>query len=709
MKPAVIFVWANFGPYHVDRLEAAAASLENSHRVVGIEIAGGSEVYPWSRIEKVQGFERVTLFPDLKFEQIPYWRTLISLAHACLKARARHIFLCHYERLDINLLALLLRVFGCRVYSMIESKFDDKQRFLGREILKKIFFLPYQGAIVGGDRSRDNLRFFGFDPARIQFGYDTVSMERIRRLAGAQPAPAGIGFNDRHFTIVARLVPKKNIIAALSAYADYCRLAGSKARELHICGSGELESELRAATKRLGLDSVVFRGFVQSAEVAQVLSSTLALILPSVEEQWGLVINEALAMGVPILCSLNVGARDLLVRTAINGYLFEPDNPDGLARLFYSLGSDEDEWRRLAEGSSQLAPIADTAQFGKAIARMVLEKSSRKPFSGHEDVPRIVSVLSDGARVRTFSASKKTWPKFFLVGAPKAGTTAIVESLEQHPDVYSAPVKEPNFFNPDVWVEDILPPPKSSRRHANNKQFFAVVRDETTYSSLYENTTDSMLTGDYSVNYLRSRLAPYGIHERVDNAKIIIVLRNPADRAYSHYLMDCSIGRVHDTFTSVIDKHIQDMATLGLQYDNYIQCGLYADHIETYLSLFGKENVLILLYENLIADFTGCMEKIANHIGLPEKNFDFQKAVSNTSRVAKIPIINFLIYQSGLKALIIRYMPQMIKNLGSKIYYEEAGDEKIDSLDRLKLINVHRSDIQRTAKLISQNLDHWLR
>jgi L-malate glycosyltransferase len=696
MKPAVAFVWANFGPYHVDRLEAAAAALRDTHRVVGIEIGGASQVYPWARTEAGPSFERITLFPDRQFESISSWQTLISLARACLKARARHVFLCHYERLDISLIALLLRALGCRVYSMIESKFDDKQRVLWRELVKKVFFLPYQGAIVGGERSRDYLQFFGFDPAKIQFGYDTVSMDRIRRLAGAPPAPAGTGFKERHFTIVARLVRKKNIITALSAYADYCRLAGSKARELHICGSGELEDELRAAANHLHIDGVVFRGFVQSAEVARILSSTLALVLPSVEDQWGLVVNEALAMGVPILCSLNVGARDLLVRTAINGYLFEPDNPDGLSRLFFSLGSDEDEWRRLAEGSSRLAPLADTTQFGRAIAKIILGKPAEKSF------------LGDGARQRTSPARKIAWPNFFLIGAPKAGTTAIVDALEQHPYVYPAPVKEPNFFNPDIWVEDILPPPKPGQDRANNKQFFAVIRDEATYLSLYENAADYMFTGDYSVNYLRSQLAPHGIHKSVGDAKIIVVLRNPAERAYSHYLMDCSIGRVHEAFSSVIDKHIRDRAIPGLQYDNYIQCGLYAEHIETYLGLFGKENVLILLYDDLTDDFIGCMEKIVQHIGLPRKNFDFQKVVSNVARVAKIPTMNYLIYQSGLKTLIIRYMPQIIKNLGSKIYYEEAGHEKVEPRDRLKLIDVHRSDIQRTAKIISRNLDHWL-
>jgi len=379
MKPAVVFVWANFGPYHVDRLEATAEALKDTHRVIGIELAGTSQTYLWARAEKVSGFERITLFPDREAESLSAWHTFIALAKACSKIKARHVFLCHYEHINIGAIACLQRFLGRRTYAMIDSKFDDKPRFLWREMIKKIFLLPYNGALVSGERTRDYLRFFGFDPKVIHFGYDTVSIDRIRRLAGSPPAPGGVGFNNRHFTIIARLVPKKNVATALVAYAEYCKLTGSKVRELHICGSGELEGELRAHVKRLGVDGVIFRGFVQSTEVARVLATTLALILPSTEDQWGLVVNEALAMGVPILCSLNVGARDSLIRTAVNGYIFEPDNPAGLAYFMCQLADDENEWRNLAKRSARLALLADTEQFGAAIRQITTAASEGRP------------------------------------------------------------------------------------------------------------------------------------------------------------------------------------------------------------------------------------------------------------------------------------------------------------------------------------------
>ncbi len=371
MKPSVIFVWENFGPYHVDRLEAAGAAVGATHRVIGVEIAGSSSIYAWDRTDETTGIERETLFPNRAFASISVWQQLSALLRACAKARARHIFLCHIARIDTFFVALALRVLGRRVYVMTESKFDDKPRSLWFELLKKIVYLPYNGALVGGRRHGEYMRFLGFKPESIIPGYDTVSIDRVRRLAGSPPAPGGISYRDRHFTIVARLVPKKNIAMALDAYAEYRRMAGPEARELRICGSGELEAELRQRARDLGLADEIFRGFIQAPDIARTLASTLALILPSTEEQWGLVVNEAVAMGVPILCSSNIGASDLLVRNAVNGFVFEPDNPAGLAYFMTKLAADEEEWRKLAAGSLRFASLADTRHFGAAVAHIL--------------------------------------------------------------------------------------------------------------------------------------------------------------------------------------------------------------------------------------------------------------------------------------------------------------------------------------------------
>jgi glycosyltransferase involved in cell wall biosynthesis len=369
-RASIVFIWENFGPYHGDRLEAVARMLSANHRVVGIEIGGSSVAYAWDRTGQIDGIEQITLFPAVSRRSVKTLTLAKEILRSCLSVNAQHVFLCNYNRREIFIAATVLRLLGRRVYTMSDSKFDDKPRILWRELLKTAYLLPYNAALVAGTRNADYFRFLGFKAERIHLGYDTVSLDRIRACADTLPAPDGVPFDQRHFTIVARLVPKKNIAMAIDAYTRYCKALGAAARDLYICGSGECEEVLRRQAEPLG-DKIKFLGFVQAQDVARILGSSLALILPSTEEQWGLVVNEAIAMGLPVLCSTNVGARDLLVRSGVNGYVYEPDNAAGLAEYLGELGANANLWRRQCEASCRIARLADTGLFVASVSHMI--------------------------------------------------------------------------------------------------------------------------------------------------------------------------------------------------------------------------------------------------------------------------------------------------------------------------------------------------
>jgi glycosyltransferase involved in cell wall biosynthesis len=368
-RPVVLFIWDRFGPYHVDRCEAAARHFEGHYDVYGIEIASFDDIYRWKKSAGGDAFTQVTLFAHRRRLSVNPVHCFLKLAWTSLRLRARYVFACNYEDPVIFSVSVLLRLLGRPVIIMQDSKFDDKQRRVWWECVKYLCYAPYCGALAGGARSASYLQFLGLPRERIFIGYDTVSVARIVRQAGSPPAPDGIPHRDRHFTVVARFVSKKNLGMALDAYAEYIRTAVGPVRELHLCGSGELEDDLRAQCARLQLGTVRFRGFMQEQGVAQALAASLALILPSTEEQHGLVVNEAIAMGVPILLSDNCGSRDLLVRSGINGFIVEPDNAAGLAHFMSLLDRDEAEWRRLSLGSAQFVAAADTGHFTAAVER----------------------------------------------------------------------------------------------------------------------------------------------------------------------------------------------------------------------------------------------------------------------------------------------------------------------------------------------------
>ena len=137
-----------------------------------------------------------------------------------------------------------------------------------------------------------------------------------------------------------------------------------------LSGSGALEAEYRALIAELGIDGVVFCGFLDADAVARMLADALALLLPSVEEQWGLVVNEAVALGIPVLCSDNVGARDTLVRSGVNGFVLESSNHEGFAACMVLLARDSELWRRMSLASHALAPLGDVLEFVRGVSEL---------------------------------------------------------------------------------------------------------------------------------------------------------------------------------------------------------------------------------------------------------------------------------------------------------------------------------------------------
>ena len=355
---------------HVDRSEAVAAEFGAAATVVGVELFGHSEVYGWDPAEG-DSFRKVTLFANGKLSRIGNVMLARRLVRTLWRLRARHIFLCNYDKPGILIAAIVLRLLGRSVYVMGCSKFDDYPRRLWREVGKSVFMLPYQAAISSGLRSRDYVRFLGVRQDRVVGEYNTLSLARIRALAAAPPAPDGVPFAERHFAIVARLVPKKNIAMAIEAYALY-RAATADPRELHIYGAGPLAEGLTAQVARLGLQaSIRFHGFQQNDVISAALGHTLALILPSIEEQFGNVVIEASALGVPTILSDNCGARDCLVRSGVSGFVVEPNNPAGLAFFMGALSNDEALWRRFCLAARDHAELNDAPRFADAVRQIV--------------------------------------------------------------------------------------------------------------------------------------------------------------------------------------------------------------------------------------------------------------------------------------------------------------------------------------------------
>ena len=167
---------------------------------------------------------------------------------------------------------------------------------------------------------------------------------------------------------VGRFVAKKNILFLLDAFARYRELAGAAARRLMLVGGGDLEVQVRERIASLGLEaSVAITGFVDAPEVAAHLAGARALLLPSTEEQWGLVVNEALALALPVAVSSAVGSHDTLVEPAVNGFVLAPNDVEAWTQAMLALGGDEDCWLAMREASRRIAPAGDVERFAEGV------------------------------------------------------------------------------------------------------------------------------------------------------------------------------------------------------------------------------------------------------------------------------------------------------------------------------------------------------
>jgi phosphorylcholine metabolism protein LicD/glycosyltransferase involved in cell wall biosynthesis len=365
--PRIALLFAQFAAYHVDRCEAVARRLEGRAEVLAVEVATASQTYAWDPSGTVPGARKLTLFPGQSYEAIGWPRRLLRQFAALWRCRMVLIGIGYHER-DVIVLSWLLRLVGVKVVALSESKFDDFARTAPYETFKALLLEAYSAAIVGGQRQASYFRFLGFRKRPVLPGYDTVGVARIRMMAGGVLASDGAAYAERPFVFVGRFVAKKNLPVLLEAYAAYRVQVGAKARRLVLIGSGPMEAAIRQRIDTLGLAAMIdLPGFLGPEAVARQLSQSLALILPSREEQWGLVINEALALGLPVIASPQVGACDLLVRNLVNGFIVDCSSPAGLTKSMTALGEDEQRWQAMVAASHELAQWGDTERLADAV------------------------------------------------------------------------------------------------------------------------------------------------------------------------------------------------------------------------------------------------------------------------------------------------------------------------------------------------------
>jgi len=303
-------------------------------------------------------------------------------------------------------------------------------------------------------------------------------------------------------------------------------------------------------------------------------------------------------------------------------------------------------------------------------------------------------------------------PNFFIVGAPRCGTTSLFNALGNHPDVFCCPVKEPNYFatdrNAKPWVVE------SARRRgvmlAQGEPCLpaaprvATTLDCQTYLSLFNAWSGQPAIGEASTAYLMSADAASAIARCQPDAVIIVVLRQPVERAQSEYLMHAQLGRSKADLDAVLAGQAKTFDDERDSVATIIEGSFYAPQIRRYLEVFSRDKILFLLFEDVIADPRAVLRRVFEHIGVdPAKAAHVELARENLSRAVRLPWLNKLLLGSGLRDMILHLMPARLRRSLGRRYYA-AGSVVRPPIS----LEIFRSDIEQTAQLIGRDLSHWL-
>ena len=242
------------------------------------------------------------------------------------------------------------------------------------------------------------------------------------------------------------------------------------------------------------------------------------------------------------------------------------------------------------------------------------------------------------------------WPGFFIVGAAKAGTTFVWARLRQHPDLFLPEKKEFHYFS------RVTPA-------AGQRLTIQAVPDEGKYLRHFQPAPRTALTGEASTSYLWEPGTARRIRECVPEARILIVLRNPVDRAFSHYRMDVALGiQPLDFQAAVLEDRAKDEKGWGISH-LYFELGLYAEQIARYLAVFPKSQIQVLYAPDLAMQPEAALSSVCTFLGVDPARLPPGRpsGEDNAYRIGRNMLVRWLWRQQALRYAGLRLVPKPLR------------------------------------------------
>jgi Sulfotransferase family len=312
-------------------------------------------------------------------------------------------------------------------------------------------------------------------------------------------------------------------------------------------------------------------------------------------------------------------------------------------------------------------------------------------------------------------------PNFLIVGAGKAGTTSLYHYIRQHPQIYMSPVKEPGYFAPEIRAEKLS---EAMRRHVSlqSQSLAGVLKDgEPTkpygwiaaewddYCRLFRAANVAKAVGEATPAYLWSASAAANIYARLPDAKIIMILRDPAERAFSQYLHQLSVGLTAASFREHLEACARDGHRELSPLYPFLEIGLYHEQVKRFLEIFPRKQIRIYWYEEAWREPA---ELLADVFRFLEVNAEFRPDLSERSHLRRAPRsarLHHFLKRSGIWYPLRSLVPDGLFGSLRRLAFRSGPSLAMDAADRRYLIDYYRDDIRRLGELLDRDLSGWLR
>ncbi|HUF09197.1 MAG TPA: glycosyltransferase family 4 protein [Rhodothermales bacterium] len=391
MSYKICFQWPTLLPYHVARIRAVIAAVAGRPVEVAVCETASQDITGQTNFQPDAAFERYTVCRGKSIAELKPAEVTRDVQSILSRMQPDVVAINSYSFADARACLAWCIDTDRRAILMTDSRKQDAPRPPWREHLKSKIIQCYDAAIVAGSPHRQYLTDLGFPSDRIFEGYDVVDnaffatgADAARNNAFEAHSLPGLTDQTPFFLSVGRMISRKGYPTLLSAYKRYRELT-DKPWRLVIVGDGTLRSELMKETATRQIDGVTFAGSQPYSAMPTYYGRAEAFIHAASVDQWGLVVNEAMAAGLPVIVSDGAGCSADLVVDGSSGFVFPTGNSERLGSLMLKLSTDPSLRESMGRESRNRIKEWGPDRFAKSVidaAEYALRNPIGRPWAG---------------------------------------------------------------------------------------------------------------------------------------------------------------------------------------------------------------------------------------------------------------------------------------------------------------------------------------